>query len=157
MIKIYRALTAVPKYRLISVRKNGSSRYRAVCIGMQFFHHAGFRDGSAYPLEKADQPRYADDQRVGGQQIAEIAEERGGLPCKSQHQQNGPGYDDQQCRQRWDRIPFDLLHTALILTVNVLPLPGSLLTLISPSIMSTTLLTSASPRPLPCVAWEVSP
>ena len=51
------------------------------------------------------------------------------------------------------------LHASLrlIFTVKVLPSSGTLLTLISPPVRSITRLTSASPRPLPSVAWDVSP
>ena len=42
-------------------------------------------------------------------------------------------------------------------TENVLPLPSVLFTAISPPTISTTRRTSASPSPLPCVAWELSP
>ena len=42
-------------------------------------------------------------------------------------------------------------------TVNVLPTPTSLDTAMSPPTMSMTRRTSARPRPLPCVACEVSP
>ena len=42
-------------------------------------------------------------------------------------------------------------------TVNVLPFPGSLSTVTSPPNSVMTRATSARPRPLPSVAWEVSP
>ena len=42
-------------------------------------------------------------------------------------------------------------------TVNVVPSPGLLSTVISPLHRSTILLTSDRPRPLPWVAWAVSP
>ena len=52
-----------------------------------------------------------------------------------------------------------LVHRFSLLnfTVKTLPLPYTLWTLISPFRMSTTRFTSARPKPLPWVAWEVSP
>ena len=48
---------------------------------------------------------------------------------------------------------WSAIHPAiLIFTVKVLPLPGALFTSISPPTISTTRLTRARPRPLPCVA-----
>lgn len=46
---------------------------------------------------------------------------------------------------------------AFSFTVKAPPSPGVLLTLISPPVRSITRFTSAGPRPLPSVAWDVTP
>ena len=57
--------------------------------------------------------------------------------------------------------PLSTLHSHISpngnRTLNVAPMPGALSTVTSPPQRSTMRLTSARPRPLPSVAWAVSP
>ena len=121
------------------------------------FHRPGEPDAQGrqavgrYRIENIRRPPKLQPPDKHPQQSCTAADEKQHFPEKAQ------GKDPFPALPAAKLIP-EFLHPFLLSrTVKLLPRPGVLRTDISPSRMSMTRLTRASPRPLPSVAWEVSP
>ncbi len=125
---------------------------------------------AVFPFKGVEKPHHAgntqadDRQRIGGKRIGKVgngsfrADVRHGIDEKngSDREKNERDGDGREQDRPNDFFPIHC-DSLRIMTVNAEPLPTSLSTEISLSVIVITRLTSESPNPLPCVAREVSP